>query len=94
MKVVTGVKGYPDEGSYGTRWLTGFWSTQAKVDGIVLKAAWHWGSDCSVVKNNPLGEPGSTPLYSLPSTWGSVDGVTVCFSRFSWEGSLIGDCDI
>jgi len=33
------------------------WSTQPKVEGIVPKAAWHWGRDCSVV-NDPLGEPG------------------------------------
>jgi hypothetical protein len=32
-----------------------------KVEGIVLKAAWHWVSDSSVV-NDPLGEPGRTPL--------------------------------
>jgi hypothetical protein len=87
------VEGYPDEGSYDTRKLTGLWSTQAKVDGIVLKAAWHWSSDCSV-KNNPLRKPGRTPLYGLPSALGSVDGVTIYFSRFSWEGSLIGDSDI
>jgi len=44
-----------------------------KVEGTVLKAAWHWGSDSSVV-NDPLGEPGRTPLYvGLPSAWGSVD---------------------
>jgi len=55
-------------------WLTGPWSTQAKVEGIVLKAAWHWGSDRSVV-NDPLGEPGRAPLYvGLPSVWGSMDG--------------------
>jgi hypothetical protein len=53
-----------------TCWLTGLWSTQAKVEGTVLKAAWYWGRDCSVV-NDPLGEPGRTPLYvGLPSTWG------------------------
>ena len=53
---------------------SGLWSTQAKVEGIVLKAAWHWGSDSSVI-NDPLGEPGHTPLYvGLPSAWGSVDG--------------------
>jgi len=64
----------PHEGCYDTCWLTGLWSTQAKVKGIVLKAAWHWGRDCSVV-NDPLGEPCRTPLYvGLPSTWGSVDG--------------------
>jgi len=30
------------------------------VEGIVLKAAWHWGSDSSVI-NDPLGEPGGDP---------------------------------
>jgi hypothetical protein len=39
--VVTGVEGYPVEGSHDTHWLMGLWSTQAKVEGIVLKAAWH-----------------------------------------------------
>jgi len=70
--------------------LTGLWSTQAKVEGIVLKAAWYWGSDGSVV-NGPLGERCRTPLYvGLMSTWGSVDGDRM-FSPFSWEGSLTGD---
>jgi hypothetical protein len=56
------------------RWLTRLWSAQAKVEGIVLKAAWHWDSDSNVV-NDPLGEPGRTPLYvCLPSAWDSVDG--------------------
>ena len=65
---------YPVEGYYDTCWLTGLWSTQSKVEGIVLKAAWHWCSDSSVV-NDPLGEPGRTPLYlGLPSAWGSVHG--------------------
>jgi len=50
---------YPDEGRYDTGWLTGLWSIQAKVEGIVPKAAWHWGRDSSVV-NDPLGEPGRT----------------------------------
>jgi len=36
------------------RRLTGLWSAQAKVEGTVLKAALHWGSDCSAV-NDPLG---------------------------------------
>jgi len=41
----------------------------------MLKAAWHWGRDSSVV-NYPLGaQPGCTPLYvGLPSAWGTVDG--------------------
>jgi len=43
-----------------TRWLTGLWSTQAKVEGIVLEAACHWGSD-DIVLNDPLGGPGRTP---------------------------------
>ena len=56
-----------------TRWLTGLWFTEAKVEGL-LKAAWHYGSDSSVV-NDWLGEPGRTTLYvGFPSAWGSVDG--------------------
>jgi len=67
-------RAYPDEGCYVTGWLMGLWSTQAKVDSIVLKAAWHWARDCSVL-NDPLGESGCTPLYvGFPSTLGSVDG--------------------
>jgi hypothetical protein len=65
---------YPVEGYYDTHWLTGLWFTQAKVEDTVLKAAWHWCSDGSVV-NDHLGERGRTPLYvGLPSAWGSVDG--------------------
>jgi hypothetical protein len=65
-----------------TCWLTGPWSTEAKVVGIVLKAAWHWGSDGSVV-NYPLGEPDSTPLYvGLLSVWGSADGNSMLFPHF------------
>jgi hypothetical protein len=45
-------------------------ATQAKVEGIVPTAVWHWGSNSSVV-NDPLVEPGRNPLnVSLPS----VDG--------------------
>jgi hypothetical protein len=63
-------RGYPVEGYYDTHCLRGLWFTQAKV----RKAVWHWGSDCSVV-NDPLLEPGCTPLYvGLPSVWGSADG--------------------
>jgi hypothetical protein len=40
----------------------------------MLKVAWHWGSDSSVI-NNPLGEPGHTPMYvGLPYTWRAMDG--------------------
>jgi hypothetical protein len=37
-----------------------FTFTQTKVEGIVLKAAWNWGNNSSVL-NNPLGEPNRTP---------------------------------
>jgi len=43
------------------------------------KAAWHWGTD-SIVINDPLGEPGHTPLYvGLPSAWGFMDGDLMFF---------------
>ena len=65
---------YPVACCFDTRWLTGLWSTQAKVEGIVPWAVWQWGRDSSVV-NDSLGEPGRTPLYvGLPSAWGFVDG--------------------
>jgi hypothetical protein len=66
-------RGYAVEGYHDAHWITGLWSTQANVEGIVLKTAWHWGSDSRDV-NNPLGEPDHTPLYvGLLSTWGSMD---------------------
>ena len=50
----------------------------------MLKAAWHWGSEGSVV-NDPLGEPGRTPLYvSLTSAYGSVDGDYMFSPAFRW----------
>jgi hypothetical protein len=39
---------------------TRLWSAEAKVWGIVPKAAWHWGGDSSVA-NDPFVAPGSTP---------------------------------
>ena len=73
-----------------TRWLTGLWSTLAKVEGIVPKAAWHWGRYC-IVLNDPLGEPGRTLLYvGFPSTWDSMDGDQM-FSPFFIGGLLIRD---
>ena len=63
---------------------------QAKVEGIVLKAAWHWVNDSSVV-NDPLGEPGHTTLYvGLLSAWGFVH-CDQMFSLFLWKGSLVGN---
>jgi hypothetical protein len=52
-------RGYPVEGYYDTSWLTGLWSTQAKVESIVLKTAGHWASVSSVV-NDLLGAVGRT----------------------------------
>ena len=70
---------------YNTHWLTTVWSTQAKVEGIVPRAAWHWVRDRNVV-NDPLGEPGCTPLFvGLPSAWGSWK-VTI----FLKDGSILG----
>ena len=70
---------YPVEGRYDTCCLTGLWSTQAKVEGIVPKVARHWARDRRVV-NDPLGETGCTPLYvGLPSVWGSVDSDRMFF---------------
>jgi hypothetical protein len=61
-------RAYFEEVCYDTGWLTGFWSTQTKVEVIVLKAAWHWGRESSVV-NDPLGDQGRTSLYvGVPST--------------------------
>jgi len=68
---------------YDTRWLTGLWSTQVKEESIVLKAAWHWVSDNSVV-NDPLGEPSRSPFYV-----GSVDG-DYMFSSHFLGGLLFG----
>ena len=73
---------YPAGGCYDNCWLTGLWSTQAKVEGIVPTAAWHWVHwvRYSSVVNDPLGESGPTPLYAgLPSAWGSVDGDLMFF---------------
>jgi hypothetical protein len=70
----------------------GLWSTQAKIKGIMLKAAWHWGRNSSVV-NDPFGEPDHTPLYVGPlSTWGSVDGDYMFSPSFMGE-LLTGDSE-
>ena len=87
-------RAYLVQGCYNTGWLTGLWSNQAKVEGIVLKAARHWGSDSSVL-NDPLGEPGRTSLYvGLPSTWGSVDGDQVFFPVFHGRAPYWDPTDI
>ena len=67
-----------------TRWLSGLWSTQTKVEGIVLKAAWHWGSDS--VLTVPVGNQTAPHCVGLPSALYSVDGGRM-FSAFSGEGA-------
>jgi len=79
-------RGYPVEGYYDTCWLMGLWSTQSKVEDIMLKAAWHWCSNSSVL-NDLLGEPG------LSSMRDSVDGDLIFPPRISLEVSLTGDSD-
>ena len=64
-EAVTGVEGISCRGYYDTCWLTGLWSIQAKVEGIVLKAARHWGSDGSVI-TIPLGNQ-THPIVCRPS---------------------------
>jgi len=60
----------------------GFWSTEAKVEGIMPKVAWHWVRDNSIV-NDPLEEPGPTHLYEkLPSAWSTMDGDLMFFPLF------------
>lgn len=78
--------GHSVEGYYYTRRQTGLWSTQALGEGIVLKVAWHRGSNSTVV-SDPLWELGRTPLnVDVPSAWGSVDGDHV-FPMFRWRAS-------
>jgi len=64
-----------------TRCLRGLFSTQAKVEIIVLKAAWPW--DCDISDTNDIfGEPERTPLYIfLPFAWGSLE-LHLCFPYF------------
>lgn len=53
--------------------------TLAYREGMVLKAAWNWGSNSSVV-NDPLEEAGHIPLcVGLPTAWGSVEGDIMFF---------------
>jgi len=68
---------YPVGVCYDTRWLMGLWFTQAKV---VCRGLHGTGVGGSSVINDPLGEPGRTPLYvGLPSVWVSVDGDLMFF---------------
>jgi len=78
-EVITSVVGYPDGGYYNTRWLTGLWSTKARVENIELKDAWHWGRDSNVV-NDLLEEPVCTHcMLALCLLGVSVDGDLIFF---------------
>ena len=82
---------HPVDGYYNRQWLAGLWSTQAKEEHM-LQAAWHWGSNSSVI-NDPTGESGRTPLHvGIPSTWGSVHNDHM-FSLFHKQGSLTRDSE-
>jgi len=88
-EAVTGVECIHFSGLLRHTLTNGALSTQTKVEGFVLKAVWHWVSNRSVV-NDPLGEPGRTPLYVvLPSAWGSVDGDRM-FSPHFVGGLILG----
>jgi len=55
------------------------------VAGIVLQAAWHWDRNSNVI-SDPLGEPGSTPLYAgLPSAWGCMESDHMICTSFKAE---------
>jgi hypothetical protein len=72
-----------------TLWVMGLWSTQAKVESIVLKDAWHWVRDSSV--NDPFGEPGRTPSYvGHPPAWGSVDSDLMFFLYVCMKEGFLG----
>jgi len=82
--------GYTLLGFAMTRWLTGLWSTQAKVDGIVSMTAWLCGKDSSV-SNDPLREPVRNPLYiSFPSALVSLNGELIFF-HILLNGSFFGE---
>ena len=51
----------------------------------MLKAAFHWNSDSSVM-NDSLGELGNNPLYvGLLSVWGSMDGKRTFSPHFTGQ---------
>ena len=58
---------YVDVGSHDTCCITGLWSTQAKVEVILQRAAWHWGRDSNVI-NDPLGNQ-PHPIVCRPSVY-------------------------
>jgi len=66
----------------------GISSTQAKVEGIVLKVAWHWSINSSIV-NGPLGETGRTQFYVVLPPRGALWTVTIRFPPVSLKAPLL-----
>jgi hypothetical protein len=74
--------------------ITGLWSTETKVEGILPKTAWHWGTNSRVV-NDPFGELGFALLcVGLPSALGSVDGEFLFYPCFMGELFNWGLCEM
>ena len=84
--------GYPIEGYYDTCWLTGLWSNQAEVEGIVPKATWHWVVT-AMSKTIPLGNQAAPHCMKAFRPRGALWTVTLCFPTISWENSLTGDSE-
>ena len=80
-EAVTFVEDIPWWVCHDTCWLTGLWSTQAKVEGIVLKAAWHWGRDCSVI-TIPVGNQAAPNCMQAFRLRGAPWPVTLRFSPY------------
>ena len=88
-EVVTVVKGTPWWGLLWHMLANGVLVYPSQGEGTMLKAARHWGRDCSVI-NDTLGEPGCTPLYIGLHPCEAPWTETKCFPHFSWEGPLLG----
>ena len=74
---------YRVQGYFAAGCLTDLWSTQAKVEDIVLGTGWRWSSDSSVLKV-PLGEPGHALFcIGFPSSLGSADDDLMFYPHFS-----------
>ena len=56
----------------------------------MLKATWHWGRDCSVLNDPPLGSQAAPHCMLAFRPHGAPWRVTKCFPHFLWEGSIFG----
>ena len=69
-----------------THQLTGLWSTQTKVEGIVPKTVWYWDTDRRVV-NDSLVELDCTVLYE----GNSISKIQIQVATYVFELS-VGNC--